>query len=55
MITLPPDSMLTGFLNIAVTTAKTHLKNIFSKTGVTRQAELMLLAAHISSPGRSAS
>lgn len=42
-------------LNIAVTTAKTHLKNIFSKTGVSRQTELVRLASHVASPSRSAS
>ncbi len=31
-------------LRVAVTTTKTHLENIFSKTGVTRQADLVLTA-----------
>jgi DNA-binding CsgD family transcriptional regulator len=30
-------------LGVAISTAKTHLDNIFSKTGVTRQTELMRL------------
>ncbi len=33
-----------GILGVAPTTAKTHLENIFSKTGVSRQADLMRLA-----------
>jgi DNA-binding CsgD family transcriptional regulator len=37
-------------LGIAATTAKTHLENIFSKTGVSRQAELMLLASRVARP-----
>src|SRR5262249_4326228 len=37
-------------LNIALTTTKTHLGNIFSKTGVTRQAEVVRLAMQITSP-----
>jgi DNA-binding CsgD family transcriptional regulator len=37
-------------LGIAMTTAKTHLDNIFQKTGVNRQAELMRLAARAASP-----
>ncbi|MEP9397771.1 helix-turn-helix transcriptional regulator [Mesorhizobium sp. KR2-14] len=39
-------------LGIALTTAKTHLGNIFVKTGVSRQAELVRLAAQIASPAR---
>jgi DNA-binding CsgD family transcriptional regulator len=39
-------------LDIAVTTAKTHLDNIFQKTGVNRQAELMRLAARAASPAK---
>ena len=35
----------TAALGVAMTTAKTHLENIFQKTGVKRQAELMRLAA----------
>lgn len=38
---------------VAFVTAKTHLKNIFQKTGVNRQAELMRLAAHAASPAGS--
>ena len=34
-------------LGIAGTTAKTHLYNIFSKTGVSRQADLMRLATRL--------
>jgi DNA-binding CsgD family transcriptional regulator len=34
-------------LGIAVTTARTHLDTIFAKTGVSRQAELMLLAGQM--------
>jgi len=41
-----------GALGIAATTARTHLDNIFAKTGVSRQAELMRLAARVSSPTR---
>ena len=37
-------------LGIAVATAKTHLEHIFSKTGVTRQADLMLLWTRLVSP-----
>ena len=37
-------------LGIAVATAKTHLEHIFSKTGVTRQADLMPLWARLVSP-----
>jgi DNA-binding CsgD family transcriptional regulator/PAS domain-containing protein len=39
-------------LGIAMTTAKTHLDNIFQKTGVSRQAELMLLAARAAPPAK---
>jgi DNA-binding CsgD family transcriptional regulator len=39
-------------LGIAVATAKTHLDHIFSKTGVTRQADLMRLATGLISPTR---
>jgi DNA-binding CsgD family transcriptional regulator len=39
-------------LGVAITTAKTHLDNIFQKTGVHRQAELMRLAARAASPAR---
>ena len=39
-------------LGIAMTTAKMHLENIFSKTGVHRQAELMLLATRAAPPAR---
>jgi DNA-binding CsgD family transcriptional regulator/PAS domain-containing protein len=39
-------------LGVAMTTAKTHLDNIFQKTGVNRQAELMRLAARAASPAR---
>lgn len=37
-------------LGTAATTARTHLDSIFAKTGVTRQAELMRLAARIGPP-----
>jgi DNA-binding CsgD family transcriptional regulator len=37
-------------LNVAMTTAKTHLDNIFQKTGVHRQADLVRLAARVASP-----
>ncbi len=40
-------------LGIAGTTAKTHLEHIFSKTGVTRQTELMRLWTGLTSPMRS--
>jgi DNA-binding CsgD family transcriptional regulator len=40
-----------GF-GIAATTAKNHLEHIFSKTGVTRQAELMRLWTGLISPTR---
>ena len=39
-------------LGVAMTTAKTHLDNIFRKTSVNRQAELMRLAARATSPAR---
>jgi len=39
-------------LGIAATTARSHLDNIFAKTGVSRQAELMRLAAQIVPPTR---
>jgi len=39
-------------LGVAITTAKTHLDNVFQKTGVNRQAELMRLAARAASPAR---
>ena len=35
-----------------MTTAKTHLENIFQKTGVRRQADLMRLAARVAAPAR---
>lgn len=38
---------------VALVTAKTHLKNIFQKTGVNRQAELIRLGAHAASPAGS--
>jgi DNA-binding CsgD family transcriptional regulator/PAS domain-containing protein len=41
-----------GTLGIAVTTAKTHLDNIFSKTEVTRQADLMRLGTGLIPPTR---
>jgi DNA-binding CsgD family transcriptional regulator len=37
-------------LNIASTTAKTHLAHIFSKTGTSRQAELIALAHRLTPP-----
>jgi DNA-binding CsgD family transcriptional regulator/PAS domain-containing protein len=40
-------------LRIAGTTAKTHLANIFSKTGVSRQADLMRLGTGLVPPTRS--
>ena len=39
-------------LGVAMTTAKTHLENIFQKTGVGRQADLMRLAARVAAPAR---
>jgi DNA-binding CsgD family transcriptional regulator len=39
-----------GDLGIASTTARTHLDNIFAKTGVSRQADLMRLARHVALP-----
>ncbi|WEX07894.1 helix-turn-helix transcriptional regulator [Chelativorans sp. AA-79] len=39
-----------GALGIAATTARTHLDNIFAKTGVRRQAELMRLARQLEPP-----
>lgn len=39
-------------LGVALTTAKTHLANIFVKTGVSRQVELVRLAAQIIPPVR---
>jgi DNA-binding CsgD family transcriptional regulator len=54
------DSLLAGrtlaetaaTLGVAMTTAKTHLENIFQMTGVKRQAELMRLAARAAPPAR---
>jgi DNA-binding CsgD family transcriptional regulator len=40
-------------LRIAGTTAKTHLENIFAKTGVSRQADLMRLGTGLVPPTRS--
>lgn len=40
-------------LGVAPTTAKTHLENIFQKTGARRQAELMRLAAQVASAASS--
>ncbi|PSJ64015.1 helix-turn-helix transcriptional regulator [Pseudaminobacter soli (ex Li et al. 2025)] len=37
-------------LRIAVTTARSHLDNIFAKTGVSRQTELIRLAAQVAPP-----
>jgi DNA-binding CsgD family transcriptional regulator len=48
--TLAESARVSG---VAFVTAKTHLKNIFQKMGVNRQAELMRLAAHAASPARS--
>ena len=39
-------------LGIAETTAKTHLRNIFAKTGVSRQADLVRLSAGLHPPVR---
>ena len=39
-------------LGLAITTAKTYLDNVFQKTGVHRQAELVRLAARAASPAR---
>ncbi|MDH6234140.1 DNA-binding CsgD family transcriptional regulator [Mesorhizobium soli] len=39
-------------LDIAQTTAKTHLRNIFAKTGTCRQADLMRLAMQMLPPAR---
>jgi DNA-binding CsgD family transcriptional regulator len=36
-------------LGVARTTARTHLDNIFCKTGVSRQAELLKLATRVTS------
>jgi DNA-binding CsgD family transcriptional regulator/PAS domain-containing protein len=41
-------------LGIAHSTARTHLENIFSKTGLGRQADLVLLAARLAPPVQSA-
>ena len=41
-------------LGIAAATAKTHLDNIFSKTGLSRQADLMRLGTGLVPPTRSA-
>jgi DNA-binding CsgD family transcriptional regulator len=40
-------------LDIAATTARTHLDSIFLKTGVSRQAELMRLAMQVAPPAGS--
>ncbi|MDZ4792205.1 MAG: LuxR C-terminal-related transcriptional regulator [Hyphomicrobiales bacterium] len=37
-------------LGVAVSTARTHLKNIYAKTNVTKQSELMKLAASVMPP-----
>jgi DNA-binding CsgD family transcriptional regulator len=37
-------------LSVAMTTARTHLDNIFAKTGASRQSELLRLAAQIAPP-----
>ncbi len=42
-------------LGIATTTARTHLDKIFAKTGVSRQAELIRLAARVAPPAQSTS
>jgi len=42
-------------LGIASTTAKSHLENIFAKTGVARQADLVRLATGLAPPTRSRS
>jgi DNA-binding CsgD family transcriptional regulator len=39
-------------LGIAATTAKTHLENIFAKTGVSRQADLMRLGIGLIPPSK---
>ena len=39
-------------LGIAATTAKTHLENVFLKTGVTRQTDLMRLGTRLVPPTR---
>jgi DNA-binding CsgD family transcriptional regulator len=39
-------------LGIAVTTVRTHLTHIFDKTGASRQADLIRLAAKFSPPCR---
>lgn len=39
-------------LGVAQTTAKTHLEGIFTKTGVSRQADLMRLVARVMPPTR---
>lgn len=39
-----------AMLGVADTTAKTHLGNIFEKTGVARQAELVRLSAQLVPP-----
>jgi DNA-binding CsgD family transcriptional regulator len=39
-----------GELRIGAATVRTHLDNIFAKTGVNRQPELLLLASRFSSP-----
>jgi DNA-binding CsgD family transcriptional regulator len=40
-----------GELGIAASTVKTHLLQVFAKTGCKRQADLVKLAASLSSPG----
>jgi DNA-binding CsgD family transcriptional regulator len=37
-------------LGVAETTVKTHLGNVYGKTGVSRQADLVKLAASFASP-----
>jgi DNA-binding CsgD family transcriptional regulator/PAS domain-containing protein len=40
-------------LGVAITTAKTHLENVFQKTGVRRQVDLVQLAVRVANPAES--
>jgi DNA-binding CsgD family transcriptional regulator/PAS domain-containing protein len=45
-------AQISSDLDIAPTTTRTHLDHIFSKTGVTRQADLVRLAMQLAPPAR---
>jgi DNA-binding CsgD family transcriptional regulator len=41
---------IAGDLRVALPTVRTHLSNIFAKTGTARQLDLVLLAAQFTTP-----